>query len=62
MALNDAQFARADLLRAAMPVKTGKASENLGEAQAIVLAQDLGCPLVIDERDGMAAAATRTAS
>jgi predicted nucleic acid-binding protein len=57
--LTDEQFERAERLRSLLPVKTGKRSENLGEAQAIILAKDLGCPLVIDERDGTVAAVGR---
>jgi predicted nucleic acid-binding protein len=61
--LDDDQEARAHRLREDLPVKAGGASENLGEAEAIILAQDLAAQgvsvLVIDEGDGTIAALGR---
>jgi len=61
--LDDEQVTRAHRLREDLPVKNGGASENLGEAEAIILAQDLAAEgetvLVIDEGDGTIAALGR---
>lgn len=57
------QTERALRLREDLPAKSGAHSENLGEAEAIILAQDLAVQgasvLVIDDRDGAIAAVGR---
>ncbi len=57
------QAIRAQRLRASLPEKKGGSSENLGEAEAIILAQDQraggASVLVIDDGDGAIAALGR---
>lgn len=59
--LDDEQERRAAALRIALPQKQypPRASENLGEAQAIILAQDNQWPLVLEDWDGTVAAIRR---
>jgi predicted nucleic acid-binding protein len=61
--LDEDQQVRAIRLREDLPVKEGGSSENLGEAEAIILAQDLIAQgisvLVIEEGDGTIAALGR---
>ena len=61
--LDEDQQVRALRLREDLPVKEGGSSENLGEAEAIILAQDLIAQgisvLVIEEGDGTIAALGR---
>lgn len=57
--LSEEQREQAAALASLMPKKKGHERENSGEAQAIILAQDLGAPLVIDDGDGITAARGR---
>jgi hypothetical protein len=59
VALTGQQTEEAAALAAVLPVKSGGMGENLGEAQAIVAAQALNSPLVIDDGDGIRAALGR---
>lgn len=61
--LDEEQQVRAHRLREDLPIKEGGSSENLGEAEAIILAQDLiaagASVLIIEEGDGTIAALGR---
>lgn len=57
--LTDVQREQAGALAALLPEKKGGPRENLGEAQAIIVAQHLGAPLLIDDGDGVTAARGR---
>jgi predicted nucleic acid-binding protein len=57
--LNGDQREESAALAELLPEKRGGPRENLGEAQAIILAQALGAPLLIDDGDGVLAARGR---